>query len=379
MFTQFSTGVNQWKNILVLSYPGSVISRIKANTPLSPLTWWTFIPSISIDLLTAALNFVSNYDKITDEKRQIIIHAKKSYLYHLNEHWGKKDPANHFDVTMGSYDGAESCELAGSFLHHQIKMNHVKGFGLYRDDGLGIIKATPREVENIKKSLCFIFQTYGLKITIEANKKVVNFLDVTLNLNTGKFHPYSKPNNTPLYVHNKSNHPPTTLRNIPLAINKRLTEISSDEESFRLASQTYQAAPDKSGYKHQLMFKHPLNTTAANRNKYNRSRNIIWYNSPHSRNVATNIGKTFLEIIDKEFPLGHTLHKIFNRNTIKISYSCITNIKQIIDGHNKTKLSSSNIACEKVLCNCRRKDECPIQNKCLADSIVYQATVTTND
>ena len=136
-------------------------------------------------------------------------------------------------------------------------MKHGDGFGLYRDDGLGIIKVTPREVENIKKSLCSIFQKYSLKITIEANKKLVNFLDVTLNLNTGKFHPYSKPNNTPLYVHNKSNHP-TMLRNIPLAINKRLTEISSDEESFRLASQTYQTALDKSGYKHQLKFKHPL-------------------------------------------------------------------------------------------------------------------------
>ena len=209
---------------------------------------------------------------------------------------------------MESYDGAESCELVGSFLLHQIKMKNGDGFGLYRDDGLGIIKATPCEVENIKKSLCS-----------EANKKLVNFLDVTFNLNTGKFmHPYSKPNNTPLYVHNKSNHPPTILRNIPLAINKRLTEISSHEESFRLASQAYtklhlaRAGINK--------FKHPLNTTATNTNKHNRSRNIIWYNPPYSRNVATNIGKTFLEIIDKEFPLGHTLHKIFKRNTIKISY-----------------------------------------------------------
>ena len=96
------------------------------------------------------------------------------------------------------------------------------------------------------------------------------FSHVTLNLNTGKFHPYSKPNNTPLYVHNKSNHPPTILRNIPLAINKRLIEISSDKESFKLASQTYQTALDKSGSKH------PLNTTATNTNKHNRSRNITW-------------------------------------------------------------------------------------------------------
>jgi hypothetical protein len=130
---------------------------------------------------------------------------------------------------MGSFDGAESCELVGSFLLHLITMTHGNKFGLYKDDGLGIIKATPRQVEIIKKDQCALFNKHGLKITIEANKKIVNFLDVTLNLNTGKYHHYSKPNNTPLYVHSKSNHPHSVLRNIPLSINKRLTEISSDQ------------------------------------------------------------------------------------------------------------------------------------------------------
>jgi hypothetical protein len=51
------------------------------------------------------------------------------------------------------------------------------------------------------------------------------------------------------------------------------------------------------------------------------------------KNVSTNIGQTFLNIIDDEFPPGHPLHKIFNRNTVKISYSCMPNIKQTIDGH----------------------------------------------
>ena len=107
-------------------------------------------------------------------------------------------------------------------------------------------------MKNIKKDLCSIFNKYGLIITIEANKKIVNFLDVTLNLSTGKYQPYGKPNNVPLYVHKKSNHPPNILRNIPLSINTRLTEISSDEESFQRASQQYQQALQNSGYKHQL-------------------------------------------------------------------------------------------------------------------------------
>ena len=48
-----------------------------------------------------------------------------------------------------------------------------QNLGLYRDDGLGvIIKATARDIETIKKDLCVIFNKYGLKVTIEANKKI---------------------------------------------------------------------------------------------------------------------------------------------------------------------------------------------------------------
>ena len=56
-------------------------------------------------------------------------------------------------------------------------MKYGQTFGLYRDDGLGVIKATPRKVDSIKKDLCTIFNNYGLKITIEVNKKIVN-LDI---------------------------------------------------------------------------------------------------------------------------------------------------------------------------------------------------------
>ena len=55
-------------------------------------------------------------------------------------------------------------------------------FGLYRDNGLGVTKASPWQAELIKKEMCSIFPKYGLKVTIEANKTVVNFLDVKLNL-----------------------------------------------------------------------------------------------------------------------------------------------------------------------------------------------------
>ena len=62
----------------------------------------------------------------------IILHAKKSLLYDSGDSWGKQASSNLFDVTMGSYDGGETCELVGAFLLHNI-----------RDDGLGISNASP--------------------------------------------------------------------------------------------------------------------------------------------------------------------------------------------------------------------------------------------
>ena len=47
-----------------------------------------------------------------------------------------------------------------------------------------------------KNGLCKIFYENNLRITIEAIKNVVNFLDIKLDLNTGQYMPYSKPNNT---------------------------------------------------------------------------------------------------------------------------------------------------------------------------------------
>ena len=165
-----------------------------------------FYPSISLDLLNDVLDFAANYANITDDERHIT-HAKKSCLFSSGEQWCKKSSSNFFDITMGSYDGAETCELVGCFLLHQITTKHGNNFGLYRDDGLGISNKSPREVELIKKDLCAIFRKQGLKITIKADKKCVDFLDVTLNLSNGKHMPYAKPNNPPLYIHSKSKHP----------------------------------------------------------------------------------------------------------------------------------------------------------------------------
>ena len=129
----------------------------------------------------------------------------------------------------------------------------------------------------------------GLKITIEAKKKVVNFLDVTLNLANGKYLPYNKPGNIPLYVNKKSNHPLRIIENIPKCINKRLSKISIDEDSFSEAAPLYQKALNESGYNHKLAFSVPM-AQSPNSGRRNCHRDTIWYNPPFSRNVAANVG-----------------------------------------------------------------------------------------
>ena len=46
---------------------------------------------------------------------------------------------------------------------------------------------------------------------INANLKTVNFLDLPLSLETGKYCPYHKKNDTPMYFHQQSNiRPPSS-------------------------------------------------------------------------------------------------------------------------------------------------------------------------
>ena len=171
---------------------------------------------------------------------------------------------------MGSYDGAETCELVGLFILDKLSTKFGSDVGLYRDDGLAAIKSTPQAIERKKKELCKTFNEIGLKITVEANMITTNYLDTTLNLEKESYHPYMKPGNKPLYIDIKSNHPPCILRNVPDSINKRLQVISSNKEAFDTHSKQHQEALTKSGYKYHLDF----NKKAEKKNKKPRKRRI---------------------------------------------------------------------------------------------------------
>ena len=153
-------------------------------------------------------------------------------------------------------------------------------------------------------------------------------MDVTLDLANECFKPFIKPGDRPLYVNSRSNHPPCIIKNIPLAVNRRLSAISSSKEVFDAAAPLYQAELQRSGYQHKLEFQQPQVP------KRKRNRKIIWFNPPYSMNLKTNIGQKFLRLIDKHFPRGSPLYPLINRYKVKLSYRCVPNMGAKINKHN---------------------------------------------
>ena len=174
----------------------------------------------------------------------IINHSRKSLIFHENEPWVKKEGNEDFDVTMGSNDGAEISELVGlrmlSNLVHLFEDNSV---GLYRDDGLRVLRNLPGpETERLRKNVVRIFKDCGLSITSKTNLKIVDYLDVTFDLQNNSYKPYRKPDNLPVYIRKHSNHPPTILNELPKTIAKRISDLSSSENIFHDAIPVYKEA-----------------------------------------------------------------------------------------------------------------------------------------
>ena len=71
-----------------------------------------------------------------------------------------------------------------------------------------------------------------------------------------------------------------------------------------------------------------------------------------------------MKLVDKHFPHHHKFNKIFNRNTIKVSYSCMDNMESMIHKHN-AKILNPLPENTGNMCSCREKYSCPLNGNCL--------------
>ena len=108
--------VNRWKNT------SSAIDWFNSinNKPNHTFLCFDIIesyPSITESLLDNVITWAKSLIDIPDDHITIIKHARKSLLFYNDKIWVKKNNQQSlFDFTMGSYDGAEVCELVGLFL-----------------------------------------------------------------------------------------------------------------------------------------------------------------------------------------------------------------------------------------------------------------------
>ena len=155
---------------------------------------------------------------------------------------------------MGAFDGVEVWELVGNFLLHNLSQKYKrKNLALYRDDRITIFKNVNRpDPEKIKKHFCELLIDHDLELTIQCNRKVVNFLDATLNLENATYRRYRKDNNKIIYVNTESNHPPSIIKQLPKSVELRLSQLSANKEIFRNSVSPCNEVLIKAGYKHNM-------------------------------------------------------------------------------------------------------------------------------
>ena len=161
---------------------------------------------------------------------------------------------------------------------------------------------------------------------------IVVSLNVTFYLLGRRYKPYKKPNDQLYYVNILSNHPPQIIKQLPISISNRLSNNSSNKQVFDKPKGEYEKVLRKSGYRNvSLVYTDKKDI----KQKRNCSHNIIWFSPPFNKNVSTNVAKQFLNLLDQHFPKSNKLDAIFNRNNVKVSYSCSQNMWSIIKSHNK--------------------------------------------
>ena len=126
----------------------------------------------------------------------------------------------------------------------------------------------------------------------ESNLRIVNCLDLTLNLNDGSFRPYHRANIIIHYINKESNHPPNIIKHLPASIEKRLSNNFSDEKIFKEADIYYEDTSNKAGYINKLVYYAPSASNQENKNK-NHQRNVVWFNPSCSKSVTTKIGQSY--------------------------------------------------------------------------------------
>ena len=235
-----------------------------------------FFPSISKKILIDSINYAREYIDITKEQYDIILACRKTVLGNNGTTWIKSGPVN-FDVPIGGYDSSQIADLVSLYILHILnRIISSEQLGLYRDHGIMYIpNSNGPNSSSIQKNIIRAFKLLGFKIEILSNNKIVNFLDVTLDLSNNTYRPFIKMDQSPSYININSNHPKSIIKQVSKAVNLRIRNLSANKEIFRKGSKMYIDALKSSGYKENFTYKEEKMPNDNNKeiNKENRRKN----------------------------------------------------------------------------------------------------------
>ena len=110
--------------------------------------------------------------------------------------------------------------------------------GLYRDNLFGVTELQWKEAEKPKQDISNVFKTFDLRVKVEVNKRVVNFLNVTLvkglDFTDGSYREYMKPWQVIKYVHVDSNQTPCVTKSIGEGFNHPLKANRCNKNATRI-------------------------------------------------------------------------------------------------------------------------------------------------
>ena len=152
-----------------------------------------------------------------------------------------------------------------------------------------------------------------------------------------------KANSRFLYIHSLSKHLPNVIKQLMNSIHPCLMRTYETQQNVNT-----KMLWRKVGWK--LIFEYTKNQQQKPKIELEM---IFQFNLPFNKAVSTNVAKTFFQLINGHFLKPHILHKIFNRNTVKVSYSCMESMAKIYKRHNSKIISI--LRNQLTLCNCQVK------------------------
>ena len=118
--------MEQWENVYAVIEWFKKLEN-KKNLSFIVFDIVNYYPSITLDLLSKALEWAKEFTKISDEEIEVILATKKSILFSNGEFWTKKGETN-FDLAQGSFDSAEASDLVGLFMLSELKKRDLQAF-----------------------------------------------------------------------------------------------------------------------------------------------------------------------------------------------------------------------------------------------------------